>query len=486
MKKVLFSVALVMASCVAFGQTKAVKEAKRQADAKKFAEAEQLINQALENAETKDDANTWNVAGYVQQKINEEENTKAYLKQPFDTVKMYNSTYKMFEFFNKCDELEQIPNEKGKVKIRYRKANAATMQQNRPNLINGGVLYFNNGNDAEAYKYFSMYIDSAEYPMLKEANIAATDSMMPTIAYYTALAATKMAQEADQNNNKDAAKASYQNVLKYADLASNDKENGKFALEFKAGAYKALGDTAQWVATLQDGVQRFPAHSYFFGNYIDYCSNAGKYAEAVKFADDMIAKNGNSDFYQYVKGYLYQNMKEYDKAIAAYNGTCYLRLGRGGEKRIHDKLDNFQIGKAIKVKDGERVAIFSTGAIFEEVQGAYDLLVRLGYNPSVYTFPTVKPIDKEVIGKSATDFDLIVTCEEHNIVGGFGSAVAEVMAEMRTKRACLLRIGLNDEYSVRVGNQAYLRAQYEIDRNAIASKISNLLEKSSYEGFSAY
>lgn len=68
MKKVLFSVALVMASCVAFGQTKAVKEAKRQADAKKFAEAEQLINQALENAETKDDANTWNVAGYVQQK----------------------------------------------------------------------------------------------------------------------------------------------------------------------------------------------------------------------------------------------------------------------------------------------------------------------------------------------------------------------------------------------------------------------------------
>lgn len=178
--------------------------------------------------------------------------------------------------------------------------------------------------------------------------------------------------------------------------------------------------------------------------------------------------------------------EECTKAIAAYNGTCYLRLGRGGEKRIHDKLDNFQIGKAIKVKDGERVAIFSTGAIFEEVQGAYDLLVRMGYNPSVYTFPTVKPIDKEVIGKSATDFDLIVTCEEHNIVGGFGSAVAEVMAEMRTKRACLLRIGLNDEYSVRVGNQAYLRAQYEIDRNAIASKISNLLEKSSYEGFSAY
>ena len=213
MKKVLFSVALVMASCVAFGQTKAVKEAKRQADAKKFAEAEQLINSALENEETKNQANTWNVAGYIQQKINEEENTKAYLKQPFDTVKMYNSTYKMFEYFTKCDELEQIPNEKGKVKIKYRKANAATMQQNRPNLINGGVLYFNQGNDAEAYKYFSMYIDSAEYPMLQEANIAATDSMMPTIAYYTSLAAVKMAQAAEENDKAAAAKE-YKNVLK--------------------------------------------------------------------------------------------------------------------------------------------------------------------------------------------------------------------------------------------------------------------------------
>ena len=148
MKKVLLSVAVLMVSCVAFGQTKAVKEAKRQADAKKFAEAEQLINGALTNDETKNDANTWNVAGYIQQKINEDENTKAYLKQAFDTVKMYNSTFKMFEYFNKCDELEQIPNEKGKIKIKFRKNNAATLKQNRPNLINGGVFYFNQGKDA--------------------------------------------------------------------------------------------------------------------------------------------------------------------------------------------------------------------------------------------------------------------------------------------------------------------------------------------------
>lgn len=165
--------------------------------------------------------------------------------------------------------------------------------------------------------------------------------------------------------------------------------------------------------------------------------------------------------------------EECTKALAKYPGTAYLRLGRGGEKRIHDKIDNFQIGKAIKVHEGEKVAIFSTGAIFEEVTAAYDELKGKGFNPAVYTFPTIKPIDKETIEKVSREFDLIVTCEEHNIVGGFGSAVAEVLAEMKDKKAVLMRIGLNDEYSVRVGNQKYLRQQYGIDAKSIAEKILN-------------
>lgn len=164
------------------------------------------------------------------------------------------------------------------------------------------------------------------------------------------------------------------------------------------------------------------------------------------------------------------------KAIVNYPGTCYLRLGRGGEKRIHESIENFQIGKAIKVKSGSRVVIFSTGAIFEEVQGAYDILVQKGYEPAVYTFPTIKPIDKDVIRECAEEYDLIVTCEEHNIVGGFGSAVAEVMAEMRNKKAYLLRIGLNDMYAVHVGNQKYLREQYGMSAEKIADRIEEEID----------
>lgn len=163
--------------------------------------------------------------------------------------------------------------------------------------------------------------------------------------------------------------------------------------------------------------------------------------------------------------------EECTKALAKMKGTAYLRLGRGGEKRIHDKIEDFHVGKAIKVHDGGQVAIFSTGAIFEEVTTAYEKLVKEGYSPAVYTFPTVKPIDRDIIQETAKQFELIVTVEEHNIIGGFGSAVAEAMAEMRERKAHLLRIGLNDEYSVRVGNQKYLRSQYGMDSKSIIERI---------------
>ena len=71
----------------------------------------------------------------------------------------------------------------------------------------------------------------------------------------------------------------------------------------------------------------------------------------------------------------------------------------------------------------------------------------------------------------ALEFELITTVEEHNIVGGFGSAIAEVMAEMKWKKAYLMKIGLGDEYSIRVGNQKYLRQQYGMDSKTIKERI---------------
>lgn len=159
------------------------------------------------------------------------------------------------------------------------------------------------------------------------------------------------------------------------------------------------------------------------------------------------------------------------RAIYEQQGTCYLRLGRGGEKIIHEKIDNFEIGKAIKIKDGENVVIFSTGAIFDEAIKASEMLIEQGINPALYTFPTVKPIDRKTIEECAKQYDLIVTVEEHNIIGGFGGAVSEVLAEMGGTRAKLLKIGLDDKYSSIVGSQKYLRDIYGMSARKIVEKV---------------
>ncbi len=164
---------------------------------------------------------------------------------------------------------------------------------------------------------------------------------------------------------------------------------------------------------------------------------------------------------------------EVTKAIAEHKGTCYLRLGRGGEKRIHEALPDFKLGKAIEIKElknDTKVAVFSTGGILEDVSLATNELNNRGIKTAQYSFPTIKPIDKETILEVAQSVDLVVTVEEHNIVGGFGSSVAEVLAENKTK-ATLLRVGLNDIYSCIVGSQKYLRHQYKMDAEAIVNKV---------------
>lgn len=160
------------------------------------------------------------------------------------------------------------------------------------------------------------------------------------------------------------------------------------------------------------------------------------------------------------------------RAVYETPGTCYLRLGRGGEPKIHEGSVDFTVGKAIEIQKGSRVALFSTGAVFEEVAGAAKMLENAGITPAVYTFPSVKPIDCDLIKKCAADFELIATVEEHNIVGGFGSAVAEVMASVSGK-ARLALIGLEDKYSSIVGTQKYLREIYGMSAEKIFERVSD-------------
>ena len=302
MKKTFLTVVLLCAAGLAFAQEKNVKEAKKLAGAvtPDFVRAEQLIGDALTNPETKDLAETWNVAGFVQERRMEKEMENAYLQQPYDTVQLYKSTLGRVQYYLKCDELAQVPNEKGKVKNKYRKANSATMLGERNNLLNGGIEFYNrylSDNNKETGKRaldcFAMYIDMASHPMFEKANLVQTDTLLPQVAYYAGMTALKLED--------------YPSILKYAPMAQDNKEVGMYAMELVSTALKAEGDTVKWLASLQEGMRKYPQHAFFFGHMVDYYSINNKFDEAIRFADEMLAKDPSNPFNLYVEGYLYHN-----------------------------------------------------------------------------------------------------------------------------------------------------------------------------------
>lgn len=162
------------------------------------------------------------------------------------------------------------------------------------------------------------------------------------------------------------------------------------------------------------------------------------------------------------------------KAVAEHPGTCYIRLGRGGEPIVREKIEDFRIGKAIPVQEGREVAIFTTGDIYSEAAKAAALLETQGIHPTVYTFPTVKPLDVQTVCTCAETHKLIVTIEEHTVLGGFGSAVAEALAEHPTGTR-LLRMGIDDSYCTDVGDQQYLRRKFSLCGDQIAARIAKAL-----------
>ena len=151
-------------------------------------------------------------------------------------------------------------------------------------------------------------------------------------------------------------------------------------------------------------------------------------------------------------------------------GTCYLRLGRGGEPRLHQgPIENWQLPKAMTLRQGTDVAILSAGGILTQTVSAAQKLADLGVSAEVLSFPCIKPIDEEKLLELAKRFRHIVTVEEHTVVGGFGSAVCEVLCAHGCGTV-VHRIGMEDTYSCIVGTQQYLRGAYEMDDEAIARR----------------
>jgi len=163
-------------------------------------------------------------------------------------------------------------------------------------------------------------------------------------------------------------------------------------------------------------------------------------------------------------------------AIAKMYGPVYVRLGRGATPLVYKKDYDYKIGKAIILREGNDVTIITCGSmIVPEVLAAAELLSKKGIEARVINMHTIKPLDEEVIIESAIKTKCIVTVEEHNILGGLGSAVSEVL--VRKHPTFVNMIGFKDKCIDIVGKYEELLEHYGLTSKPIAKNVENFLMK---------
>ena len=164
-------------------------------------------------------------------------------------------------------------------------------------------------------------------------------------------------------------------------------------------------------------------------------------------------------------------------AMIEHNGPFYYRCGYKGEKDIHSGPIDFKIGKANTVREGNDVTLMFCGPIGAEVVKAADALAAEGIKCRIVSMHTIKPIDKDAIIDAAKNTGGIVTIEEHNIIGGLGAAVAEVIADEALCPKCFKRLAFPDVNVAKIGGQAWIRDQYGLQAAGIADSVRAALKK---------
>lgn len=303
MKRVLLTVALCIAATAAFGQKKAVNEAQSIAKGTNpdFNEARTLIKGALANPETKDDAKTWFVAGFIEdQQVNAERTKQVLGQQPNEGV-MYEALYSILPYFQKAYELDQLPNEKGKVKPKFSKDIKNILGADHLQLFNGGAYYFDQKDYKKAYDMFNQFIEISDLPMFEGTPTAAKDSTFMTVQFYAAVAATQLGDHAI--------------AIKALDRAKDTPYRQNDVYQYLAYEYGEAKDTVALEKTLEEGLKLFPTEDYYLNSLINIYIYSNRNDQAIQALNSAIERNPNDANLYNVLGRVYETgLKDYANA----------------------------------------------------------------------------------------------------------------------------------------------------------------------------
>lgn len=269
---------------------------------KNLDQAQQNMEKLLLDSANRTNRKIWAVLYDAVRKQYEQGNEQLYLKQKYDTAKLFSLTRQLFVIAEEIDSVESIPNRKGKVEIESRKGHAEYLNQIRPNLYNGGSWFVRKQNYAEAYRFFDKYISCAHIPLFEGYDYQQHDKYLPSAAYWAVYCGYKM------KNPKATLHHSYE--------ALKDTTHYDYMLQFLAETYKLEKDTVRYLQTLEEGFEHAPKFPFFFPRLIEYYTKQNQLDSAMAVVDKALQVDAESGLYLFTKSTILLNQGKTKKALS--------------------------------------------------------------------------------------------------------------------------------------------------------------------------
>ncbi|MDD6211519.1 MAG: tetratricopeptide repeat protein [Bacteroidales bacterium] len=348
MKRVFISISLCLIVAVSFAQSKNVSNAQKlvKMENPDYAEARNLIKSALENPETSSDAKTWYVAGFIESQQFENLSNKLVMGMTLNADEekaMYDAILAMLPYFQKTEELDYVPDAKGKIKPKFKGSIKSALSNAHHYYINGGSIAFDAKDYPKAYEYWNDYViipDMKAFEGDKSMEKLKNDTTYQMIAYYSGIAASQM---------KDSQKAieAYEKVNK---MGYKNEE----VLQYLAFEYDQIGDKDNYIATLKQGAERFPDNDYFQLSIINAYITANEYDKAISALEEAIRQQPQKAVLYTVLGGIYENQGNIEKARENFIKAMELNPN---DAEIQSNLGRTYFNEAVKkVADANNIS----------------------------------------------------------------------------------------------------------------------------------
>lgn len=266
-----------------------------------LAQTEESMRTLLKDSANRQNHKIWLTLGEAIKKQYDEGNEKLYLKQQYDTAQLFTIASKLFAVYEAFDSIDAYPDDKGRVRPRFRSRHADMLMGYRKNIFSGGIFFMKKQRYSEAYAMFDTYLTTATHPLFTAHTEIKQDTIMPHAAAMAVFCAYKMS---------DWTKLEQYKVLSLTDADCLDK-----TLMWLSEAAKVQNDTTEYENLLQKGFERSPLNKYFFGNLFTFYLGRNKIDDADTIVERSLKIKPQSRIFRFSKTAVLLYQQKYDECI---------------------------------------------------------------------------------------------------------------------------------------------------------------------------